>query len=137
MGFQHQIMDQTSKIFSKAAYSSWIAFRTKVLKRYFLERSMGTSDLGKVNLVDNLLDGAIFATLTLKMLDFFELETGFAVKVSVSTKLLSGIGSCSILLLLSYCSLFFLELVSYSTYNIHTTVTFQRRCDGNVNIRSR
>lgn len=88
MGFQHQIMDQTSKIFSKAAYSSWIAFRTKVLKRYFLERSIGTSDLGKVNLVDNLLDGAIFAAWLLRMLDFFELETGFAVKVSVSTKLL-------------------------------------------------
>lgn len=75
-------MDQTSKIFSKAAYSSWIAFRTKVLKRYFLERSIGTSDLGKVNLVDNLLDGAIFAAWLLRMLDFFELETGFAVKVS-------------------------------------------------------
>jgi len=81
-------MDQTSKIFSAAAYSSWIAFRTKVLKRYFLERSIGTSDLGKVNLVDNLLDGAIFAAWLLRMLDFFELETGFAVKVSVSTKLL-------------------------------------------------
>ena len=77
-------MDQTSKIFSKAAYSSWIAFRTKVLKRYFLERSMGTSDLGKVNLVDNLLDGVIAITWLLKMLDVFELETGFAVKVSAN-----------------------------------------------------
>ncbi len=77
-------MDQTSKIFSKAAYSSWIASRTKVLKRYFLERSMGTSDLGKVEWVDNLLDGAIFAAWLLRMLDFFELETGFAVKVSVN-----------------------------------------------------
>ena len=79
-------MDQASKIFSKAAYSIWIAFRTKVLKRYFLERSMGTNDLGKVEWVDNLLDGVVFATWLLKMLEFFELETGFAVKVSVSTK---------------------------------------------------
>ena len=81
MGYQHHVMDQISKIFSKAAYSSWIAFRVKVMKRYFLERSMGTTDLGKVNLVDNVLDGVVFAIWLLRMLDFFELQTGFAVKV--------------------------------------------------------
>ena len=137
MGFQHQIMDQTSKIFSKAAYSSWIAFRTKVLKRYFLERSMGTSDLGKVNLVDNLLDGVIFATLTLKMLDFFELETGFAVKVSTNETIVRNRSMHASSFSSHIIVVFFLELITHSTYNIHTTVTFQRRCDGNINIWSR
>jgi len=81
MGFQRLVMDQVSGIFSNFAYSSWIAYRVKVLKRYFLEKAMGTTDLGKVNLVDNLLDGTIIVCWMMRMLDFLEVETGFAVKV--------------------------------------------------------
>jgi len=81
MGFQRLVMDQVSGIFSNFAYSSWIAYRAKVLKRYFLEKAMGTTDLGKVNLVDNLLDGTIIVFWMMRMLDFLEVETGFAVKV--------------------------------------------------------
>ena len=43
---------------------------------------MGTTDLGKVNLVDNLLDGTILVLWLMRMLDFLEVETGYAVKVS-------------------------------------------------------
>jgi hypothetical protein len=82
MGFQHLVMDHISGIFSNFAYSGWIAYRVKVLKRYFLEKAMGTTDLGKVNLVDNLLDGTIIVLWMMRMLDFLEVETGFAVKVS-------------------------------------------------------
>ena len=81
MGFQHVIMDHITGVFSKFAYSSWIAYRVKLLKRYFLEKSMGTTDLGKVNLVDNLLDGTILVLWLMRMLDFLEVETGYAVKV--------------------------------------------------------
>mmetsp|Transcript_24374 Transcript_24374/g.40217 ORF Transcript_24374/g.40217 Transcript_24374/m.40217 type:complete len:444 (+) Transcript_24374:18-1349(+) len=84
MGFQHFIMDHISGVFSKFAYSGWIAYRVKLLKRYFLEKSMGslgrTTDLGKLNLVDNLLDGTIVVVWLMRMLDFLEVETGFAVK---------------------------------------------------------
>ena len=82
MGFQHFIMDHVSGVFSKFAYSGWIAYRVKLLKRYFLEKSMGSSDLGKLNLVDNLLDGTIMVVWLMRMLDFLEVQTGFAVKVS-------------------------------------------------------
>jgi len=81
MGFQHVIMDHITGVFSKFAYSGWIAYRVKLLKRYFLEKSMGTTDLGKVNLVDNLLDGTILVLWLMRMLDFLEVETGYAVKV--------------------------------------------------------
>ena len=81
MGFQHVIMDHITGVFSKFAYSSWVAYRIKLLKRYFLEKSMGTTDLGKVNLVDNLLDGTILVLWLMRMLDFLEVETGYAVKV--------------------------------------------------------
>jgi len=80
MGFQHVIMDHITGVFSKFAYSGWIAYRVKLLKRYFLEKSMGTTDLGKVNLVDNLLDGTILVLWLMRMLDFLEVETGYAVK---------------------------------------------------------
>ena len=40
-----------------------------------------TTDLGKLNLVDNLLDGTIVVVWLMRMLDFLEVETGFAVKV--------------------------------------------------------
>jgi hypothetical protein len=82
MGFQHFIMDHVSGVFSKFAYSGWIAYRVKLLKRYFLEKSMGSTDLGKLNLVDNLLDGTIMVVWLMRMLDFLEVQTGFAVKVS-------------------------------------------------------
>jgi hypothetical protein len=81
MGYQHLVMDRTSKIFSKVAYSSWIWFRIKILKRFVLERAMGTTDLGKVNVVDNLLDGTIVVVWMLRLLEFLEVQTGFAVKV--------------------------------------------------------
>ena len=75
------MMDHVSGIFSKFAYTSWIASRVKLFKRWALEYSMGTNDLGKVNLVDNLLDGFIIVLWSMRMLDFLEVETGFAVKV--------------------------------------------------------
>lgn len=81
MGFKHMIMDHISGVFTKLAYSGWIAYRVKLLKRYFLEKSMGTTDLGKVNLFDNLLDGTIVVLWMLRMLDFLEVQTGYAVKV--------------------------------------------------------
>jgi hypothetical protein len=81
MGYQHLVMDRTSKVFSKVAYSSWIWFRIKILKRFVLERAMGTTDLGKVNVVDNLLDGTIVVVWMLRLLEFLEVQTGFAVKV--------------------------------------------------------
>jgi hypothetical protein len=40
--------------------------------------------MGKLNVVDNLLNGVLYTSWLLHLLDFLEVETGFAVKVRCS-----------------------------------------------------
>ncbi|KAL7544109.1 hypothetical protein ACHAXR_013587 [Thalassiosira sp. AJA248-18] len=95
------IMEHASRIFSKVAYTGWITFRLKIMKRYFLERALGKmvegEDLGKLNVIDNLADGIVYLGWMFYILNYLEVQTGVAVKVfglaskDIASQLMSGL----------------------------------------------
>jgi len=82
MGNDHDLMDNFSRIFSKVAYTGWITHRLQAFKRYLLRNTLGKSkiELGKLNIIDHLLDGMIYSLWLIFLLDFLEVQTGMAVK---------------------------------------------------------
>mmetsp|Transcript_18563 Transcript_18563/g.38503 ORF Transcript_18563/g.38503 Transcript_18563/m.38503 type:complete len:531 (-) Transcript_18563:143-1735(-) len=82
MGNDHDLMDNFSRIFSKVAYTGWITHRLQAFKRYLLRNTLGKSkiELGKLNIIDHLLDGMIYSLWLIFLLDFLEVQTGIAVK---------------------------------------------------------
>mmetsp|Transcript_5255 Transcript_5255/g.11626 ORF Transcript_5255/g.11626 Transcript_5255/m.11626 type:complete len:507 (+) Transcript_5255:69-1589(+) len=93
MGYNYGgLMGNAPRIFSKVVITGWIASRLSVFKRYFLKRALPDADgnafdfasevedMGKLNVVDNLLNGVLYTLWLLHLLDFLEVETGFAVK---------------------------------------------------------
>ena len=109
MGYNpYNIMEHVSRVFSKCAYTGWVLVRISILKRYLLGKSFGKfqllllslllssfglithvvfcvsstgSDLGKMNVVDNLADGVLYLVFLFYMLNYLEVQTGLAVKV--------------------------------------------------------
>ncbi|EJK75247.1 hypothetical protein THAOC_03029 [Thalassiosira oceanica] len=70
-------------VFSSLVYSGWIVNRTKSFKRYLLEHAFGVNeeaDWGKMELVDNLGNGLLYATWGVYILNTLEIQTGIAVK---------------------------------------------------------
>ena len=70
-------------VFSSLIYSGWIVNRTKSFKRYLLEHAFGVdedADWGKMEVVDNLGNGLLYATWGVYILNKLEMQTGIAVK---------------------------------------------------------
>ena len=75
-----RILDSASRIFSKTAYTGWFVYRLKIMKRFFLKKAFGGSDLGKLEVMDNLLDGVLATVYAFNVLNTLEVQTGIAVK---------------------------------------------------------
>mmetsp|Transcript_15825 Transcript_15825/g.34087 ORF Transcript_15825/g.34087 Transcript_15825/m.34087 type:complete len:394 (+) Transcript_15825:57-1238(+) len=77
------IMEKISRIFSKVAYTGLITLRLCVLKRYLLAKAFGKfreSDEGKMNVIDNLVDGVFYLVGMFYLLNYLEVYTGIAIK---------------------------------------------------------
>jgi len=75
------IMESSARIFSRIAYTGWFTVKLQNLKRYFLTKDFERfKDLGKLNVVDNLLDGVLYLVSMFYVLNYLELQTGMAVK---------------------------------------------------------
>lgn len=78
------IMERSSKVVSKVLVTGWITLRLQTWKRYFLEKSFGksedSSDLGKLKVIDNLVDGVFYVIWAFHLLNYLEVQTGVAVK---------------------------------------------------------
>eukprot|EP00804_Cyclotella_cryptica_P012990 CCRYP_002324-RC/>CCRYP_002324-RC protein AED:0.11 eAED:0.11 QI:227/1/1/1/1/1/7/165/529 len=82
MGFTFQgWVDNSARLFSKVIYSGWITLRLTVLKRFILRKTLpNPGDMGKLEVVDDLLNGAFYLIWLFHMLDYFEVQTGLAIK---------------------------------------------------------
>ncbi|KAL7482512.1 hypothetical protein ACHAW6_009090 [Cyclotella cf. meneghiniana] len=82
MGYTFQgWVDNTTRLFSKVLYSGWITLRLTVLKRFILRKTLpDADDMGKLEVVDDLLNGAFYLIWLFHMLDYFEVQTGLAIK---------------------------------------------------------
>lgn len=109
-------VDNVSRLFSKIMYSGWITLRLSLLKHFVLRKtlpdadgmlcicsnlimrlypqrcsynhhSFDTSDMGKLKVVDDLLNGAFYLVWVFHMLDYFQVQTGLAVKVRCTLQL--------------------------------------------------
>ena len=74
------IMERLSRIYSKVVYTGWIAYRFKLLKRYFLD-VLFPGDLGKLLVFDQLADGLLYLCWAFSTLNYLEVQTGVALKV--------------------------------------------------------
>ncbi|KAL7518836.1 hypothetical protein ACHAWX_003639 [Stephanocyclus meneghinianus] len=83
MGFTFQgWVDNATRLFSKVLYSGWITLRLTVLKRFILRKTLpDADDMGKLEVVDDLLNGVFYLIWLFHMLDYFEVQTGLAIKV--------------------------------------------------------
>jgi len=73
------IMESSSKIFSKIAYTGWITIKLQNIKRYFLTKGEGR-DLGKLMVINDLVDGLFYVFSMIYILNYLEVQTGLAVK---------------------------------------------------------
>jgi len=73
------ILENASRIFSKVVTTGWITFRLCDLKRFLLGKAIG-SDLGKMNVIDNLANGVFHLVWMFYLLNYLEVETGVAIK---------------------------------------------------------
>lgn len=83
MGYSADIMKHVPRIYSKVAYTGWVTQRLQAMKRYFLEKTMVKSyggDLGKLQVVNDLVDGLLYLGWTFHLLNYLEVQTGVAVK---------------------------------------------------------
>ena len=104
-------IDNVSKLLSKVVYSGWITHRLALLKRFILKKTVPVesggkylfiiavvkisladtdsftflvfiiSDMGKLEVVDDLLTGVFYLFYLFHMLQYFEVQTGLAIKV--------------------------------------------------------
>ncbi len=74
------IMERLSILYSKVVFTGWIAYRFKLLKRYFLD-VLFPGDLGKLLVFDQLADGLLCLGWVFSMLNYLEVQTGIALKV--------------------------------------------------------
>lgn len=76
-------MDNASRLFSKVVYSGWITLRLALLKRFILKKTFQPQqgDMGKLEVVDDLLTGLLYIIYLFQMLSYFEVQTGVAIKV--------------------------------------------------------
>jgi hypothetical protein len=76
-------VDSTSRLFSKVVYAGWITHRLALLKRFILKKTLQPEqgDMGKLEVVDDLLTGVFYIVYLFQMLQYFEVQTGLAIKV--------------------------------------------------------
>lgn len=74
------IMERLSILYSKVVFTGWIAYRFKLLKRYFLD-VLFPGDLGKLLVFDQLADGLLGLGWVFSMLHYLEVQTGIALQV--------------------------------------------------------
>jgi len=74
------IMERLSVLYSKVVFTGWIAYRFKLLKRYFLD-VLFPGDLGKLLVFDQLADGLLGLGWVFSMLHYLEVQTGIALQV--------------------------------------------------------
>jgi small-conductance mechanosensitive channel len=81
MGFSFTSLATLSKGFAKILYISWIGFRLSVFKRYMLETAIfkKTKKLGRVSMVDRLLDGLIVLTTGFFLIECLNVDMGVGV----------------------------------------------------------
>eukprot|EP00956_Cyclotella_meneghiniana_P027050 scaffold59883_cov66-Cyclotella_meneghiniana.AAC.3 len=84
MGYTFQgWIDNASRLFSKIVYSGWITHRLALLKRFILRKTLlpyEGGDLGKLEVIDDLLTGVFYLIYFFHLLQYFEVQTGLAVK---------------------------------------------------------
>ena len=69
-----------STVFAKILYTGWAARRAQTFKTYLLYKLLDKApdNCDKIKLVNRILDGIVFATLFVKVLDYLSVETGLA-----------------------------------------------------------
>ena len=81
LGFSFPSLGTLSKGFAKILFISWIGFRLSVFKRYMLETAIfkNSKKLGRVSLVDRLLDGAIIVITGFFLIECLDVDMGVGV----------------------------------------------------------
>lgn len=76
-------IDNATRLFSKVVYSGWITHRLALLKRFVLKKTLqpDVEDMGKLEVVDDLLTGVFYLVYLFHVLQQLEVQTGLAVKV--------------------------------------------------------
>jgi hypothetical protein len=102
-------IDNATRLFSKVVYSGWITRRLALLKRFVLKKTLqpDADDMGKLEVVDDLLTGVFYLVYLFHVLQYMEVQTGLAIKVSMcySTSLIPHL-----ILTPTSCSLCFLSV---------------------------
>jgi small-conductance mechanosensitive channel len=81
LGFTYFHVGQVSQAFAKIIYVAWASQRLSVLKRHILSRAVSRKpdQLGRVSMIDRLVDGIIYICTGLFLLDILNVEMGVGV----------------------------------------------------------
>lgn len=82
MGFAWELIPHIPNLFARTAYTIWIARRLAILKKWFLCKAWKKrpEQLGRMELIDHLVDSCIVLVTGLALADQFKNEFGFALK---------------------------------------------------------
>eukprot|EP00571_Detonula_confervacea_P014465 CAMPEP_0172305462 /NCGR_PEP_ID=MMETSP1058-20130122/6743_1 /TAXON_ID=83371 /ORGANISM="Detonula confervacea, Strain CCMP 353" /LENGTH=386 /DNA_ID=CAMNT_0013017063 /DNA_START=77 /DNA_END=1237 /DNA_ORIENTATION=- len=77
VGYKAEIV---SNVFAKILYTSWLARRFSSLKRYLLGKVLdrAPNNCDKIQLLNRITDGMVYALLGVKILEYLSVETGLA-----------------------------------------------------------
>ena len=82
MGFDGEVIPHIPKVFARTAYTVWAGRRVALLKKWLLCKAWKKQpdQLGRMELIDHLLDALIVMIVALALIDNYNHELGFAMK---------------------------------------------------------